>query len=83
MCSGDDANAKVFLELLEEDEGEHCVGNQADPCGDKTLRQNLALDHYAYFFSHYICQFKCKLSVKYNFGGLPTTINADNYGSES
>lgn len=45
-CSGDDANAKIFLELLEEDEGEHCVGNQADPCWDETLKQNVALDHY-------------------------------------
>lgn len=37
--SGDDANAKVFFELLEKDEGEHCVRNQADPCGDETLQQ--------------------------------------------
>lgn len=37
--SGDDANAEVLLELLEEDEGENCVRDQADPCGDETLRQ--------------------------------------------
>lgn len=36
-CSGDDADAEVLLELLEEDEGEHCVRNQADSCGDETL----------------------------------------------
>lgn len=35
--SGDDANAKVFLQLLEEDEGEHSVRNQADTCRDETL----------------------------------------------
>lgn len=35
--SGDDTNAKVFLELLKEDEGEHCVGNQADSCRNKSL----------------------------------------------
>lgn len=37
--SGDDANAEVFLELLEEDEGEHCVRNQADPRWDEALQQ--------------------------------------------
>lgn len=36
-CSGDDVNAKVFLELLQEDEGEHGVRDQADACRDKTL----------------------------------------------
>lgn len=35
--SGDDANAKVFLELLEEDEGEHRVRNQTDPGRNETL----------------------------------------------
>lgn len=35
--SGNDANAKVFLQLLEEDEGEHSVWNQADTCRDETL----------------------------------------------
>lgn len=34
---GDDADAKVFLELLQEDKGEHCLRNQADPCWDETL----------------------------------------------
>ena len=37
--SGDDANAEVLLELLEEDEGENRVRDQADPCGDETLRR--------------------------------------------
>lgn len=37
MFSGDDANAEVLLELLEKDEGEHCVRDQADSCGDETL----------------------------------------------
>lgn len=41
--SGDDANAEVFLELLEEDEGEHRVRNQADPCGHETLQHNMAV----------------------------------------
>lgn len=36
-CSGDDANAKVFRELLQEDEGEHCVRDQPDSCRNKTL----------------------------------------------
>lgn len=35
--SGNDADAEVFLELLEEDKGEHCVRNQADSCRNKTL----------------------------------------------
>lgn len=30
-------NAKVFFKLLQEDEGEHCVWDQADACRDKTL----------------------------------------------
>lgn len=42
---GDNANAEVFLELLEEHEGEHCVGNQADPCRNETLQQNLIIIH--------------------------------------
>lgn len=37
--SGDDADAKVLLQLLQEDEGEHCVRNQADPCWNETLQQ--------------------------------------------
>lgn len=36
-CLGDDANAKVFLELFQEDKGEHCVRDQADACRNKTL----------------------------------------------
>lgn len=36
-CSGHDPNAKVFLQLLEEDEGENSVRNQADTCWNKTL----------------------------------------------
>lgn len=36
-CSGDDANAKVFLELLQKDKGEHCVRDQADACGNEAL----------------------------------------------
>lgn len=43
--SGDDANAEVFFELFEEDEGEHCVRNQADPCWDETLQQNGVADY--------------------------------------
>lgn len=39
-CSGDDENAKVFPELLEEDEGEDCVRNQSDTGGDQTLQHN-------------------------------------------
>lgn len=39
-CSGDDANAKVFPELLQEDEGEYRVRNQSDTRGDQTLQQN-------------------------------------------
>lgn len=35
--SGDDTNTKVLLELLKEDEGEHCVRNQADSCRNKSL----------------------------------------------
>lgn len=35
--SGDHAQAKVLPELLEEDEGEHRVGHQADACGNETL----------------------------------------------
>lgn len=38
--SGDDANAEVLLELLQENKGENCMGNQADPGWDKTLQQN-------------------------------------------
>lgn len=37
--SGDDANAKVFPQLLEEHEGEHRVRNQADTCRDETLQR--------------------------------------------
>lgn len=37
--SGDDANAKVLLELLKENESEHCVWNQANPCGHETLQR--------------------------------------------
>lgn len=49
-CLGDDANAKVFLELLKEYEGEYRMGNQANPCWDETLQQNLALDYHSYYY---------------------------------
>lgn len=35
--SGDDANAKVLLQLFQKDEGEHSVWNQADAGWDQTL----------------------------------------------
>lgn len=40
-CSGEDAYAKVFLELLQEDEGEHRVWDQADACRNKTLSMEI------------------------------------------
>lgn len=50
--SGDDANAEVFPELLQEHEGEHRVGDQADSSGDETLRQKcgIRLLQVAFFF---------------------------------
>lgn len=40
-CLGDDANAKVFLELFQEDKGEHCVRDQADARRNKTLSMEI------------------------------------------
>lgn len=44
--SGNDADAKIFLELLKENEGENCVGNQTNPCGDETLQKNVELQYF-------------------------------------
>lgn len=60
--SGDDANAEVFLELLEEDEGEHRVRNQADACGDETLQQKFGIRLLYVVFSHCISQLEATMT---------------------